>query len=811
MSAIGGKAQGLIRLRDEFGLPVPAFLVVPFSDVILNFEKTRLRLVKAIESYFTTGKEAPLTKVIEQVLGNLEFDKEALSLADTAIKQNSWNRVSFRSSAIVEDGPVASFAGQYESFLDVEYSEEALIEHALACFKSMLSLRVLRYARERGLRDFDLGGSFIVQVMFYGGSSGVLFTENGSGAIVIASVDSWRNTVVEGSDSIEHIVPRDQLETKSISRDLRKLCKLSLELEAKLGYPLDIEWAIAKSQIMFLQMRPITVRNLSYELDWDASNISENYPGVTLPLTYSVIRELYAGVYMSFLRLLGTPEHLLRGDEAQFRNMLGYLNGNVYYRITNWYELLKFLPGRANQQFFEAMLNPVTKKGERAKNRKSMDLKSILAIINFLWLINRSESKSKQFKRKFAKKIAFFKSYQVEYVNAAELLAASKKVKAELLSDWAIPILNDVKLMVFHGMLKKYFFNSEDQTEYLAFLQGLTDRASLKPLEQLAQVGGVLAKALSDEQVETIDALRKTPSWFQVSVAADAYVTAFGSRTPGELKLESVRLTDDLADVLEMALKAHESTFTSNSVIRNNTAKQKLAWPTNVHFYQRPLLRWVANNTRKAIDWRERFRFNRAQTFDLSRTLYDAVGNILTAEGFLKTGRDIYWLTEQEVDEIVNAHAWSLDAKHIVAQRKKLFASYDKANMGLAIKGAGSIAGAHLNPVLSTDGTDGFAGRGVAPGLLTAEVVVCTEFDPTVDVRGKILVVHHIDPGWTLLFTQAAGIIAERGNALSHAAIIAREIGIPAVVAAVGATTILNTGDIVTINGTLGSITRESH
>ena len=436
MSAIGGKAQGLIRLRDEFGLPVPAFLVVPFSDVILNFQKTRLVLVKAIESYLTTGKEAPLTKVIEKVLTDLELDQEALGKVNSEIKQNSWSKVSFRTSAIVEDGPVASFAGQYESFLDIEYSEQTLAEHALACFESMLSLRVLSYARERGIRDFDLGGSFIVQEMFYGSSSGVLFTENGSGAIAIASVDSWRNTVVEGSDSKEHAVPRDQLENKSISKNLRKLCKLSLELEAKLGYPLDIEWAIANGQVMFLQMRPITVRNLSYELDWDSSNISENYPGVTLPLTYSVIRELYAGVYMSFLRLLGTPEHLLRADEAQFRNMLGYLNGNVYYRITNWYELLKFLPGRANQQFFEAMLNPVTKKGERAKSRKAMDIKSILAILNFLWLINRSESESKQFRKKFAKKIAFFKSYQVEYVNAAELLSASKKVKAELLSDW---------------------------------------------------------------------------------------------------------------------------------------------------------------------------------------------------------------------------------------------------------------------------------------------------------------------------------------------------------------------------------------
>jgi pyruvate,water dikinase len=367
--------------------------------------------------------------------------------------------------------------------------------------------------------------------------------------------------------------------------------------------------------------------------------------------------------------------------------------------------------------------------------------------------------------------------------------------------------------MVFHGILKRYFFNSEDQTEYLAFLQGLTDRASLKPLEQLSQVGKTIAQAMAKENVRSIEELRSTPSWLQVTKAADDYVTAFGSRTPGELKLESVRLTDDISDVLEMALKAHESTFAVYAEAHSTNEKEvpQLAWPKHVKRYQRPILRYVANNTRKAIDWRERFRFNRAQTFDLSRSMYDAVGKVLAAENLIAESRDIYWLTESEIDEIVNGHAWALDAKALISSRKELFDSYSQNKMSLAVKGAGVIAPASLSPVLPTDSQGGLAGKGVAPGILAAEVIICTEFDPSVDVRGKILVVHHIDPGWTLLFTQAAGILAERGNALSHAAIIAREIGIPAVVAAPDVTSILHSGEIITINGITGSIVRESN
>jgi len=806
---VGGKAEGLIRLRDEFGMPVPPFIVIPFAEVISNFTELAKTISEAISKYFAGGDEEALTQSLRNL--SIVLDEETLQRVNREVATHAWEKVSFRTSALVEDGPEASFAGQYESFLDIQYSDDELRSKARACFESMLSLRVLRYAKDRGLQSFELGGSFIVQEMFYGTSSGVLFTETGSGSLGLQISSSWRNTVVEGEDAQELFVPRGEIATANIPEDYRKLCTLALELEAQVGYPLDVEFSVRGNQVMFLQMRPITVANLTYSFDWDSTNISENYPGITLPLTYSVIRELYAGVYKSFLRLLGTPEKLLVADDTAFRNMLGYLNGNVYYRITNWYELLKFLPGRANQEFFEAMLNPVVKKGKRTKRR--MDAKSLWTLARFIFLLSRSEAKSEAFRRKFSQRLAFFKGYHYEHVNVAELLDASKKVRTELLSEWAVPILNDVKLMVFHGILKKYFFSSEDQTEYLAFLQGLTDRASLKPLEQLSQVGKTIAQAMAKENVRSIEELRSTPSWLQVTKAADEYVTAFGSRTPGELKLESVRLTDDISDVLEMALKAHESTFAVYAEAHSTNDKEvpQLAWPKHVKRYQRPILRYVANNTRKAIDWRERFRFNRAQTFDLSRSMYDAVGKVLAAEKLIAESRDIYWLTESEIDEIVNGHAWSLDAKAFISSRKELFDSYSQNKMSLAVKGAGVIAPASLSPVLPTDSHGGLAGKGVAPGILTAEVIICTEFDPSVDVRGKILVVHHIDPGWTLLFTQAAGILAERGNALSHAAIIAREIGIPAVVAAPDVTSILHSGEIITINGITGSIVRESN
>lgn len=800
MKQFGAKAAHLIRLRDDFKVYVPDFTALLWNDLFENFERTSLKINEVNRKYLASEiTSAQFEKRMATYLAGLKFNQTSIEASHKQILTAGWKKVSFRTSAMNEDGTEHSFAGQYESYIDRTYTKMALKKYALECFKSMLSLRVISYAKARGFTTLPVGGSLIIQEMFYGIESGVLFTEDGSGNATIAYVDSWKNTVVDGEQAATITAPKAGLDTIRLKKHLKTLVQKGISIEASIASPVDIEWAYDGTTLAFLQFRPQTTDTTTDLLKWDNSNIAENYPGITLPLTYSFIRTLYANVYPSFFKLMGAPEKELARKAPIFDNMLGYIEGRVYYRISNWYEVVKLIPGRRNQLYFEAMLNPVEQRGP-AKQRQPLDVVSLAAMVRFVWLLLRSPVHSRRFKQRIQTKLDAYDTYQWQAMRPTAIVATIKEIRQELLSLWAIPILNDIRVMIFHGILKTAFFGNKHRASYLGYLAGLTDRASLKPLEALTTLGEKTRSIMKAESVKSITALQKTESWPVVAQLAKAYTNDFGARTPDELKLENIRLTDSPAAVLALALNAVSQPVTRKSA---HTA----TYPAHLSPLLRPALWLIASNTRSAIDWRERFRFNRAQVFNVARRAYGALGEQLSGEGVIAKPRDIFWLTEHEIDEIVNGHAWEYSAKKRIADRKKEFAAYDMLETTTGLQGQGTIAPLHTSPVKRADnsGID-LRGDGVAPGQLTASVVVATSFDPTLDVRGKVLVVGHIDPGWTVLFTQAAAVVTERGNALSHAAIIAREIGIPAIVAVPNITRILKTGDTVTIDGISGTI-----
>jgi len=215
--------------------------------------------------------------------------------------------------------------------------------------------------------------------------------------------------------------------------------------------------------------------------------------------------------------------------------------------------------------------------------------------------------------------------------------------------------------------------------------------------------------------------------------------------------------------------------------------------------------RIIGAHVRRAIDHRERFRFNRAQVFGLARKAFLSAGAALTRAGLLDDAHDVFWVTESELTDVIFGHSWSADLRPLVAHRKVMRAGYDAADPARRLVGSGHVAIASVRPDQAVAEGD-LPGQGVSPGRFTGEVLVLTEFDAGADVRGKLLVTRHVDPGWTLLFVSAGGIITERGNALSHVAIIGRELGIPVIAGAAGATTTLRTGDTVEMDGTTGAI-----
>ena len=777
VTAVGSKARGLQALRATYGQLVPDFVVLPIADIVVDWPAVRDRCETLVAGY------------LAGTVDDAEYDARAtgiaagLALKDVPVSQ--WPAASVRTSALAEDGLTDSFAGQYLTTLDCAPAD--ITEAVRASVASLFSRAVASYARLKGMTGLEVGGSVVVQRMFHGDLTGVLFSENGRAEVELAYSAGARNTTVDGDDAESLVVSKLSALPARLPVP-RRLIEIALELEKQHGHPVDVEWAVRGGAIALLQVRPQTVAQLGYELAWDCSNIAENYPGVTLPLSYSFIRGLYSRVYPNFFRLLGVGERQIADSAHVFQNTLGYLHGHVYYQIDNWYEMVKLIPGsRHNQAFFAAMLQPARHGGPRDRAKPGLRGAIVLAALGIRLglLMTRADARSRRFKRQFAERLNRYDSLDWRSLRADAILTTLERIRTDLLSLWATPILNDLRVMVFHGLLKTWCFGPERHADYLAYLRGLTDRASIAPLRALATLGERLRASHGTD----VAAVLADPASLEL---VTAYVREFGDRTPDELQLENPRLGENLESIVTLALGTSPS------------RAEPVAAPEvgNLRFGTA----FIGRETRKAIDWRERFRFNRAQVYGLARSLYVALGERLVADGALARGDDVFWLTEQELDAAVFGHSWDSDLRATVARRRGEYDGFAAADLARRMVGSGLIAPRSLSGDVPTGAAGELAGMGVAPGVLTAEVLVVDAFDPALDVRGKILVTSHIDPGWTLLFVQAAGVVTERGNALSHVAIIARELGMPAVVAAVGATTRLVSGQRITINGTTGAI-----
>ena len=143
-------------------------------------------------------------------------------------------------------------------------------------------------------------------------------------------------------------------QVKKIAEEVKRIVEIY-------GKPQDIEWAYEKGRLYILQARPITtLENISdksqQEVIWDNSNIIESYSGVTTPLTFSFIKDVYTEVYKQFLLIMGVEGELIEENSDIFQ-MLGLIEGRVYYNLLNWYRLLRLMPGyEINSQFMESMM-----------------------------------------------------------------------------------------------------------------------------------------------------------------------------------------------------------------------------------------------------------------------------------------------------------------------------------------------------------------------------------------------------------------------------------------------------------------------
>lgn len=622
--------------------------------------------------------------------------------------------------------------------------------------------------------------------------------------------------------------------------EVQAIARLARQVAREAGRPQDIEWASADGRLWLLQARPITTLAGQPDPDgavtlWDNSNIGESYHGVTTPLTFSFVRTAYAAVYRSFCRQMGVTETTLDAHASTFRSMIGLIQGRIYYNLISWYDALALLPGfRFNRAFMEDMMG--------VSERLPAALRRPPAAVS-RWARWRDAARlARQAGRLVVALVRLPRQTERFYVrlddaldDSADALAdlrldelgqAYRHLEAALLTRWDAPIVNDFFAMVFFGWSKRLAeaWLPEAPGLHNDLLSEQGDIVSVEPARRLRAMAELAADdpALCDLLVggaaPVIEAaLRDRPA---LAAQVAAYLDRFGDRCPNELKLESATLTDEpllLYRSIGHLAQRRDVAAAEPPASRREAAEERVSQALQRRPLRRWLFRWVLKQARVLVARRENLRFERTRVFNRARRLFLEMGRRLVADGVLDEVHHVSYLEADEVLGYIEGTATTETLRPLAAARRAAFDRYREAPAPpdrFLARGA-VHACATFEPAAAPAPSDAASGDlriGLAggPGVVRGRVRVVRDPRAASVEPGDILVAERTDPGWILLFTACAGLVVEHGSLLSHAAIVARELGLPTVVSLVDATTWLADGDYVEVNGHTGQVRKLS-
>jgi len=826
---IGAKAANLVKLSGLVN--VPGFFCIPgsFFDSVLSGRKILIREILEAVNFEEAESVGKASRQIKEILAGIhlpeDFKTELSDYLHTHFKDTK--SFSVRSSSMLEDGEAHSFAGQFDTYLNVGLTE--LAGAILKCFASLYSENALKYAHISGIRLTDCRMSVIVQEMVDADISGVIFTSNPQGLLNEAVITNGRGT---GNLVVEDKVPvttyyynktdeKTYYETNGQSPVLpnefvKKLMDISSELCRAFGKQLDIEYAVKADEIYILQARPITTLDDSKLTVLDNSNIVESYPGISLPLTYSFIKEAYKGVFKNAAYIVTGSHTTTNRCDGVFENMLGFVNGRVYYKLSNWYTLIKLLPmSKKIIPVWQDMMGVQNKELCYTEVNISF-LQTIRTYISFIFAFLGTPKRMRRLDRDFEAVSRHFHQRYNEHLSGDELAALYGQLREKLFDKWGITLLNDTYAFVFTGLLKSVFRKSgleNYEEETIKYISGISNIESMKPVRELIRIAGLVLKEGRTEALKALDTDATVVNFLNQPGAIQAeirrYMEAYGDRSLEELKLESktfrvapVLLIGKILEYTEDPVRLEKMAASFEGGMAPDISKQ-------FGLFKRKYIKFLSKRAISGISSRETSRLNRSRIYGMIRSIFMSLADVFKREGLIDDAADIFYLETDEIFGLVGGKA--IDLKKIIQARKKEFALFDKLPAYSRLIFAGDEWNKRHKNVNSADVSadfDTITGTPCSGGIVTGEVAVINTPGDARNVKDKILVTKMTDPGWVFLLTAAKGVIAEKGSLLSHTAIISRELNIPAIVGVTDAARLLKDGDIITMDGNNGVIER---
>lgn len=791
----GSKAAVLARLRAE-GLPVP-------DGVVLTVDVCR-----AIAAEGRPARAAAASAAVSR-LGDV--------------------RVAVRSSGVAEDLPDASFAGQYETVIGARGIEE-IADAIERCLASGRSQRLDTYAAMKGA---DAGGAMalLIQRLVDAAAAGVAFTANPiSGErdeVIVSAVRGMGERLVGGGatpdewtvrgDEIECVhAPEHAVDESAV----RAIAGLARDVERILGAPQDVEWAIGDGELWLLQARPITALPEPPALDIPSDGFwtkdETHYPAPLTPFGASVYLPAIEIGLPSMIEEFGLP------FERMFQRSLG---GEAYTRVVP--------PGGKDRPppswwvvALATRLMPAMRHREKAA-RRALETNLAEELVA-RWPSWRAEFLSEASTLRAVDVTALDDTALVAHLDAAvDLLRRGQVVHFRLFVPYVISFY---ELGTACEELLGW-----DPARTVTLLSG-TSGASSEPGRALADLASAVRGSpaalaiIRDGSSEAVERLRAEAA--EIAELIDEYLDRYGHRPmsydPGDATLAErpSLLIGLLRDELD---RADSSSGTRSQREREEALAEARARLATATVDERERFEKAVAFASSAYPVREDniFVVDGVPSGVIRRAALE-IGRRLWARGDLAAADDAVFLEDHELREALAGDRadWRGLVRRRKAERAWVFAHPGPATYGQDPgapktlrgfpRGLRYVTGAVLwvmDVMFSKPGGeasgDGDELRGIAAsaGRHTGRAVIVREETQFDRLRaGDVLVCPTTTPAWSVLFTRAGALVTDGGGVLAHAAVIAREYGIPAVLATGAATRRLHDGDIVTVDGTLGTV-----
>ena len=717
-----------------------------------------------------------------------------------------------RSSALGEDSAQASFAGEFESVLNVQ-TEDAIRQAIDTVRWSRNSERVQSYSRSKGI-DAGHEIAVVVQRMVLAQISGVVFTVDpisgnravmsgnfvhGLGEQLVSGQASGETFTLEGRKGLWPGV--DYTGPPELKRFARPLYRLASRLERELEKPQDIEWAIAGEKVYLLQSRPITTLpgsnavggewndSLRGDYLWSNVNFGEAVTEVMTPLSWTVLQYIF-GEWV-----------VLPGYQT-----VGNIGGRPYLNISLFATLFHAL-GQNRQKLLRALEGTLY-----MGLPEEMEI-PLLPISRWSVLAGLPQMiRTRMMEKNGLKSLPTYLATNPTRCSQMRQRIREAGTKAELLSVWQQEIGPHVSgsLWMVMGSVSHYSDYTTKLRRQLTKLVGPDDADAL-----ISNLNDPLVSRHDSGLLASLGPLVNLARVARGEMDRAAYLEQYGHRGPHEFELSVPRPAEDPAWLDQQLSQFNQSPVNVEALLARQRARFEAAWTR----FQARYPHRAKSMRRRIAQVAPRARMREAARSEYTRDRWLVRAFALRAGQLTGLEDDLFFLT---LDEMLDLLAGDETATRHIVDRRQTYQKYK------ALPSYPSIIRGRFDPLqwatdpdrrsdifdawtpLPTSNLDEatiIVGSPGAAGQVTGLVRRLERPEEGEQLQaGEVLVATQTDIAWTPLFSRAAAIVTDVGAPLSHAAIVARELGIPAVVGCGGATMRLKTGDQVRVDGGRGVV-----